>query len=113
MYYDEKEYIVKISQQSGADVFLPMLQEECSELIQAISKYMRASGKVHSPTVLSCSETMSGIREEITDVQMMIDGVLYTLFGIEPGTEQTRDEYMERKKWVRWLRRLDSADYSD
>lgn len=110
MYYDAKDYIVQIAQISGKESFLPMLQEECSELIVAVNKFQRSLGIVNSPTPISAQDAMEMIREEITDVQMMIDAVLYSWFGIEPDSEDTRNEHLERIKWVRWLRRLNDGN---
>lgn len=110
MYYDAKDYIVQIAQISGRESFLPMLQEECSELIVAVNKLQRALGIVNSPTPISAQDAMEMVREEITDVQMMIDAVLYSYFGVEPDSEETRNEHLERLKWVRWVRRLNNGN---
>lgn len=110
MKYDAKDYIVRIAQESGKETFLPMLQEECSELIVAVNKFQRAQGIVNSPTPISIQDAMAMVREEITDVQMMIDAVLYSYFGVDPDSEETRDEHLERVKWVRWLRRLNDGN---
>lgn len=110
MKYDCVQYLLRIEQESGREVFLSMLQEECSELIVAVNKFQRAVGIVNSPTPISVQEARSMIREEITDVQMMIDAVLYSYFGVEPDSEETRDEHLERVKWVRWLRRLSDGN---
>ena len=106
MKYDAKNYIIQVLQASGKEAFLPMLQEECSELIVAVNKFQRAEGIINSPTPISSQDAKAMIREEITDVQMMIDAVLYSYFGVEPDSEETRDERLERIKWVRWTKRL-------
>lgn len=107
MKYDCVSYLSRIEQESGREVFLSMLQEECSELIVAVSKLKRAMNIVASPTPISIPEAKEMVREEITDVQMMIDAVLYYYFGIEPDSEGMRDEFLERVKWTRWIRRIE------
>ncbi len=111
--YDEKDFISRIESECGPLVFLEMLQEECAELIHAISKYKRAIGLVTSPTPIEAVEASRKIRKEITDVQMMIDGVLYSNFGIVPESDEVRDHAVEIKKWNRWLRRLYGGDSGD
>lgn len=110
MYYDAKEYIRRICEKTDPEVFLSLLQEECAELSHAISKLLRATNTVYAPTPVSERQALDMVREEITDVQMMTDGVLFLFFGIEPGSDDMRDETLERAKWVRWLKRLEEDD---
>ena len=112
MQYDAEKYITQIKKQSrsGSAVFLYMLQEECAELIQAVSKLLRASGKVDSPTDVSLEKAITMVREEMTDVQIMIDAVLFCYYGIEPGGKQMRHEPMEVMKWERWKKRMEDEN---
>lgn len=66
---DEKIILFGTTNMSKDDV-LSILQEECSELIHAISKYNRANGK-GIPTWCSKEEAYYNLIQEFTDV--MID----------------------------------------
>lgn len=61
------ERIQRIADHYGLDLQLDMLQEECAELVQAVSKYRR--GK--------CSEI--GLAEEMADVYIMLEQIRYLL----------------------------------
>lgn len=63
---DEK--IKKIADYYGKESQLDILQEECAELVQAVSKYKR--GK---------DDDFSHLLEEMADVTIMIEQVLYLL----------------------------------
>ena len=57
--------IEKIANHYGIDSQMNILQEECAELIQAVSKYRRGDP--------------STILEEVADVHIMLDQVVYLL----------------------------------
>lgn len=59
------ERLIRIADHYGLESQLDMLQEECAELIQAISKYKRNGS--------------SGIVEEMADVFILLDQVIYLL----------------------------------
>jgi phosphoglycerate-specific signal transduction histidine kinase len=60
------ERLKQIADHYGLDEQLNMLQEECAELIQAVSKYRR-TGKT------------SNLYEEITDVKILLQQIDYLL----------------------------------
>lgn len=62
--YDER--IELIAKHYGTESQLSILQEECAELIQAVSKYRRGI-------------STAGIIEEIADVQIMCEQIIYLL----------------------------------
>lgn len=66
----DEEIIQFGSENIDTDDILSILQEECSELIHAISKYNRANGK-GMPTWCSKEEAYHNLIQEFTDV--MID----------------------------------------
>lgn len=63
---DEK--IKKIADHYGMESQIDILQEECAELVQAVSKYKRG-----------CDKPVTSLLEEMADVTIMIDQVLYLL----------------------------------
>ena len=87
------EQLQKIAQHYGAEHQLPILQEECAELIQAVSKLLRAwkDGDEGMKDAL-----LVHITEEIADVEIMLEETIY-LTGI------SRDDIsaMERFKIAR------------
>ena len=70
-------------------------QEECAELIQAISKIRRKGTK---------TETMRHLAEEIADVQIMCEQLIF-LYDIEP---EVTAHYFEKLK--RQLERIAEED---
>lgn len=60
------ERLKQIADHYGLDEQLNMLQEECAELIQAVSKYRR-------------KEQLGDLYEEMTDVKIMLQQVDYLL----------------------------------
>lgn len=69
----------------GTGPQLDMLQEECAELIQAISKFKR--GK---------KSALENIAEEISDVELMIVQVMYLLNITYTGVNTIKDEKINR-----------------
>lgn len=96
-----KIYNIKLGDYYGKDRELGLLQEECAELIQAISKYKRAFDHLNENfdnTVKNAEEAMI---DEIADVEILIDRVKY-LCNID-------DEDIENimiKKCKRTIKRL-------
>lgn len=62
---ETEERIKRIADYYGLDAQLDMLQEECAELIQAVSKYKR--------------KRVTNIVEEMADVFIMLDQIIYLL----------------------------------
>lgn len=69
-----EESIQKIADYYGMDAQLDILQEECAELIQAISKYRRINKLPGFD-----SQAYSDLIEEMTDVKIMLDQIEYLL----------------------------------
>lgn len=81
--------IIKIAEHYGKDSQLDILQEECSELIQAVSKYRRSNDievfkKMH-------------IEEEIADVEIMISQIKHLLEISERDIKAIKDTKLERQ----------------
>lgn len=60
--------IMKIADHYGMESQIDILQEECAELVQAVSKYKRGG-----------DNPISKILEEMADVSIMIEQILYLL----------------------------------
>ena len=90
------ERLKQIADHYGLDSQLNMLQEECAELIQAVSKYRR-TGKLEN------------LDEEITDVKILLKQIDYLLDQKFIGFIMHSDEaykYWSEKKIRRQLERL-------
>lgn len=69
-----------IARHYGYDSQSAMLMEECSELIQAMSKHRRASG-IGCPTPVDIDKAREALIEELADVKFCIEQIKY-LTGI-------------------------------
>ena len=90
------ERLKQIADHYGLDEQLNMLQEECAELIQAVSKYKR-TGK------------LGNLDEEITDVKILLKQIDYLLDQQFTGFIMHSDEaykYWSEKKITRQLERI-------
>lgn len=90
------ERLKQIADHYGLDEQLNMLQEECAELIQAVSKYRR-TGKLEN------------LDEEITDVKILLKQIDYLLDQHFIGFIMHSDEaykYWSEKKITRQLERI-------
>ena len=90
------ERLKQIADHYGLDAQLNMLQEECAELIQAVSKYKR-TGKFEN------------LDEEITDVKILLKQIDYLLDLQFIGWIKHSDEaykYWSEKKITRQLERI-------
>ena len=88
------ERLKQIADHYGLDEQLNMLQEECAELIQAVSKYKR-TGK------------LGNLDEEITDVKILLKQIDYLLdqhFIVMHSDEAYK--YWSEKKITRQLERI-------
>lgn len=68
--------LVAIASENGADNCVEILMEECAELIQACSKYLRMDGRRGVPTDMAHKEVYESLVEEIGDVKICIDQVI-------------------------------------
>ena len=96
-----KIYNIKLGDYYGKDRELSLLQEECAELIQAISKYKRAFDRLNENFDNTVNGAEEAMIEEIADVEILIDRVKY-LCNID-------DEDIENimiKKCKRTIKRL-------
>ena len=65
--------------------------EECSELIQALSKYRRVNG-FGQPTPMESSTALKNLVEEIADVEIMLEQMKY-LLNIMPEDSKAVKEF--------------------
>lgn len=91
----------QIADHYGLDSQLDMLQEECAELIQAASKYKRNGNY--------------SIIEEIADVYIMLDQVVYLLDKELPeeGEVKYSISWWKKKKISRQLERIEKEKNND
>lgn len=90
------ERLKQIADHYGLDEQLNILQEECAELIQAVSKYKR-TGK------------LGNLDEEMTDVKILLKQIDYLLDQKFIGFIMHSDEaykYWSEKKITRQLERI-------
>ena len=70
----------KIAEHYGYEAQSNQLVEECAELIQAVSKYRRATAGVGQPLAdYHRTVALENLIEEIADVEVMIEQVKYLL----------------------------------
>lgn len=90
----EKQVFTRAISIYGSDEQMRVAQEECAELIQAISKYHRMSMKKKAKNDHRyLDRTIKNLKEEIVDVQIMLDQ-LKLMFGF---TQKELDEIREGK----------------
>lgn len=97
------ERLKQIADHYGLDEQLNMLQEECAELIQAVSKYRR-------------KEKLGDLYEEMTDVKIMLQQVDYLLdkkFSPLGVMSQNSYNYFSEKKITRQLERIERERKND
>jgi len=78
--YDEDLRIRNIASHYGLKAQSMQCIEECAELIQAINKYLRKKGNGQSVTVSSI-EVLNNVIEEIADVYIMLEQMIYLING--------------------------------
>lgn len=91
--YDRPEVIRTIAKRNGFETASNLLQEECAELIQAVSKLHRA--KRHGDE-LGKEKALAHLIEEAADVSIMLDELADLLPEGHRRIAQTRDEKLER-----------------
>ena len=89
----------QIADKLGKEEILCQLSEECGELIQACLKYRRAKKGLTPKTV---NETEDSLIEELSDVLLNIEQVVY-LFGEEEIGERMKE--IQSYKSDRWWKR--------
>ena len=72
-----KNKIIKIANHYGLAKQSRQLSEECAELIQAVSKYMRYQETSYASTV--DWKYLENVCEEIADVEVMLEQIKYLL----------------------------------
>lgn len=97
--FNDIEKLKKIADELGKEEILCQLSEECSELIQACLKYRRATKGL---TPKSKEETLDNLTEELADVLLNIQQVMY-LFSDEKVEESIKS--IQSYKTNRWWRR--------
>lgn len=90
---DQKAKAAEIFQHYGTENQLRILQEECAELIQAASKYLRAqeAGK-------PIAQSKAAMLEEVADVMIMVEQVkgIFTGAALDAMLESKLDRQLER-----------------
>lgn len=74
-----KEGLKRIAEHYGYEAQSNQLVEECAELIQAVSKYRRASALRRGYSVERHQIAYDNLIEEIADVEIMLEQVKYLL----------------------------------
>lgn len=83
------ERIIKIADHYGVNSQLDILQEECAELIQAVSKYRRTN----DPNIFDRMH----LEEEVADVEIMIAQIKYLMRLSEKDIRGIKDTKLERQ----------------
>ena len=96
------EDIERIARHHGAYEQLSVCQEECAELIQAISKLLREK---RGEDVETMNASMVRITEEIADVELMLEQVV-----ILTGIRREDVDSVKRYKIARELGRIKHDD---
>ena len=88
---------------------IDMAQEECAELIQALSKIKRAmDGTGQNPTVLSINDAWAQARGEYTDLDLAIDAINHGSFNAKHDSAHCIwvNDALYAQKMDRWYQRL-------
>lgn len=91
-----KKEIYKQAEQFGLENRMLQCTEECGELIQALSKYRRASRNDKTCT-MNVHETINSVLEEIVDVEITLAQLKYLLCKTEV-VEHIKVNKIERTK---------------
>lgn len=78
----------------GLDTMLLQTQEECAELIQAISKYNRTRG-IGQPTETPMAQAFVDLLEELADVSICVEQLVY-LMQLGVNIEAVKEVALER-----------------
>ena len=89
----------KIADYYGYEAQSSQLVEECAELIQAVSKYRRATGGIGQPLAdYKRTIALENLIEEIVDVEIMLEQVKYLLQIPEDDLEAVKLFKINRTK---------------
>ena len=91
--YDRPEVIRAIAEHNGLETSSNLLQEECAELIQAVSKLHRAKRRGDE---LGEEKALSHLIEEAADVSIMLDEIAALLPEGKYRIARMRDDKLER-----------------
>lgn len=97
----EREICTAAVKRFGREVQLGIAQEECAELVQAISKYRRAGFQVSSPA-------WEKVIEEMADVEIMLEQLRIAL-DCDHAVDRKRAEKLTRLMDI--VQRHDRAPY--
>lgn len=86
--------IKEIADKYGMFAQIGQTTEECAELIQGLNKYKRVL-HVGQATKISESEVIDNVCEEIADVSIMLEQMIY-LFGIEDTVQEMYEKKLQR-----------------
>lgn len=92
---EEKELFRKAIEAFGADEQIGVAQEECAELIIALSKHHRVS-KFQAYDKRKVQRCVNNILEEITDVQIMLDQIMIIYGFTAKDVAEIREAKLER-----------------
>ena len=91
--------IEEIASNYGLDKQLNQLNEECAELIVAISKYKRARyDPFETADLIKQHRTLQNVIEEMADVELMIDQVKYLLPNSQDLVMEVKMQKLLRQK---------------
>lgn len=90
-----KNKIIKIANHYGLSKQSRQLSEECAELIQAISKYMRFQETSYASTV--DWKYLESVCEEIADVEVMLEQIKYLLHINPEAIEEIKKNKIDRQ----------------
>ena len=104
---NKDEIFIAISEKYGKEYMLRQMAEECSELVQAALKYIRA---LRNETPMRTDEAIEHLTEEIADVQLMIDAVSAAVLS-----ERDVDDLqaIKEQKLDRWKTRMIDGDMDE
>ena len=104
---NKEEIFEAIAGKYGKEYMLRQMAEECSELAQAVFKYIRAARK---ETPMRIDEAIEHLTEEIADVRLMIDAVSATVLS-----ERDVDDVqaIKEQKLDRWKNRMIDGDMDE
>lgn len=91
--YDRPEVIQVIAKHNGFETALNLLQEECAELIQAVSKLHRAKRRGDE---LGEEKALAHLVEEAADVSIMLDEIAALIPEGPYRIARMRDDKLER-----------------
>ena len=90
-----KNKIIKIANHYGLVKQSRQLSEECAELIQAVSKYMRYQETSYASTV--DWKYLENVCEEIADVEVMLEQIKYLLHINPEAVEEIKKNKIDRQ----------------